>query len=80
MPSLTHPLQYFSRMVSVDALGEHDGKVSRNITNLLFADDIDALAEEEQEQKLETLVDSLVKTCTRYQMDRSWALWQDLNS
>ena len=38
-----------------DALEEHDGKVSiggRNITNLRFADDIDALAEEEQ--KLET--------------------------
>ena len=32
------------------ALEEHDGKVSiggRNITNLQFADDIDALAEEE---------------------------------
>ena len=36
-------------------------EVSRNITNLRFADDIDALAEEEQEQELETLVDSLVK-------------------
>ena len=35
-----------------DALEEHDGKLSiggRNITNLRFADDIDALAEEEQE-------------------------------
>ena len=43
-----------------DALEEHDGKVSiggRNITNLRFADDIDALAEEEQE--LEALVESL---------------------
>ena len=40
-----------------DALEEHDGKVSiggRNITNLRFADDIDAQAEEEQE--LEALV------------------------
>ena len=39
-----------------DALEEHDGKVSkggRNITNLRFADDINALAEEEQEQELE---------------------------
>ena len=48
-----------------DALEEHDGKVSiggRNITNLRFADDIDALAEEEQE--LEALVGSLDKTCT----------------
>ena len=52
-----------------DALEEHDGKVSiggRNITNLRFADDIDALAEEEQE--LEALVESLYKTCTRYKM------------
>ena len=52
-----------------DALEEHDGKVSiggRNITNLRFADDIDALTEEEQE--LETLVKSLDKTCTRYKM------------
>ena len=34
-----------------DALEDHDGKVSkggRNITNLRFADDIDALAEVEQ--------------------------------
>ena len=36
----------------VNALEEHDGKVSiggRSITNLRFADDIDGLAEEEQE-------------------------------
>ena len=49
------------------ALEEHDGKVSigsRSITNLRFADDIDALAEEEQEVK--ALDDSLDKTCTRY--------------
>ena len=42
-----------------DALEEHDGKVSiggRNTTNLRFADDIDALAEEEQE--LEALVEA----------------------
>ena len=55
-----------------DALEEHDGKVSiggRNITNLQFADDIDALAEEEQE--LEALVESLDKTCTRYKMEIS---------
>ena len=52
-----------------DALEEHDGKVSiggRNITNLRFADDIDVLAEEEQE--LKALVDSVDKTCTRYKM------------
>ena len=55
-----------------DALEERDGKVSiggRNITNLRFADDIDALAEEEQE--LEALVESLNKTCTRYKMEIS---------
>ena len=49
-----------------DALEEHDEKVSigrRIITNLRFADDIDALAEEEQE--LEAMVESLDKTCTR---------------
>ena len=43
-----------------DALEEHDGKVSiggRNITNLRFADEIDPLAEEEQE--LEALEESL---------------------
>ena len=55
-----------------DALEEHDGKVSiggRNITNLRFADDIDALAEEEQE--LEALVESLDKTCIRDKMEVS---------
>ena len=50
----------------------HVGKVSigsRTITNLRFADDIDALAEEEQE--LEALVESLDKICTRYKMEIS---------
>ena len=53
-----------------DSLEEDDGKISisgRNITNLRFIDDIDALAEEEQE--LEALVESLDKTCTRYKME-----------
>ena len=53
-----------------DALEEHDGKVSiggRNITNLRFADDTDALAEEEQE--IEAVKESLDKTCTRYKME-----------
>ena len=57
----------FLERIMSDALEEHDGKVSiggRNITNLRFADDIDALAEEEQE--LEALVESHDKTCTRY--------------
>ena len=55
---------FLERIMSV-AMEEHDRKVSiggRNITNLRFADDIDALAEEEQE--LEALVESLDKTCT----------------
>ena len=41
----------------------------RNITDLRFADDIDAQAEEEQE--LEVLVESLDKICTRYKMEIS---------
>ena len=55
-----------------DALEEHDRKVrigGRNITSLRFADDIDTLAEEEQE--LEALIESLNKTCTRYKMEIS---------
>ena len=62
----------FLERIMCDALEEHDGKVSiggRYITNLWFADDIDALAEEEQE--LEALVESLDKTCTRYKMEIS---------
>ena len=54
------------------SLEQHDGKVSiggRNITNLRFADNIDALAEEEQE--FEALVESLDKSCTRYKMEIS---------
>ena len=60
----------FLERVMSDALKEHDGKVSiggRNITNVRFADDIDNLAEEEQE--LEAQVESLDKTCTRYKME-----------
>ena len=55
-----------------DAPEEFDGKVSiggRTITNLRFADDIDALAEEEQEQ--EALVKSLDRTYTKYKMEIS---------
>ena len=55
-----------------DPLEEHDGKVSissRNIINLQFVKDIDAVAEEEQEQ--ETLVEGLNKTCTRYKKEIS---------
>ena len=55
-----------------DALEEHYGKVSidgRNITNLRFGDDINALAEKELE--LEALMESLDKTGTRYKMEIS---------
>ena len=55
-----------------DAPEEHDGKVSigsRNITNLRFADDIDALADEEKE--LEALVESIDKSGKRCTMEVS---------
>ena len=57
-----------------EALEKYDGNVSiggRNITNLLFTDDIYAVAEEEQE--LKALVESLDKTCTRYKLE----YWED---
>ena len=72
MSSVIHPLQYFSHRIMSDALEEYDRKVSigdRNITNLWFADDIYALAEEEQ--GLEALVESLDKTCTMYKIEIS---------
>ena len=72
MSSITHPLQHFLERILSDALEEHDGKVSiggRNITNLRPADDIDAVAEEEQE--LESIVESLYKTCTGHKMEIS---------
>ena len=59
----------FLERIMSDALEEHNRKVSigdRNITNLRFADDIDALAEE-----LKALVESLDKSCTRYKMEIS---------
>ena len=55
----------FLERIMSDALEEHDGKVSiggRNITNLRFANDIDALAEEEQE--LEALVSPGAEICS----------------
>ena len=48
----------FLERIMSDAMEEHDGKVrGRNITSLWFADDTDALAEEEQE--LEALAENL---------------------
>ena len=71
--SATHPRQYFNlERILFDTLEEYDGMLSigrRNITNLQFADDIAALAEEEQE--LEALDESLDKTCIRYKMEVS---------
>ena len=72
LSSVSHPLQHFSRTDHVWCPGRTwwEGSIGgRNITNLQFADDIDALAEEEQE--LEALVESLDKTCTRYKMEIS---------
>ena len=49
--------QQFLELIMSDALEEHDGMVSiggRNITYLRSADDIDALAEEEQELEAST--------------------------
>ena len=64
-----------------DALEEHDGMVSiggRNITNLRFADDdIDALAEEEQER--EALVESLDKTCTSISAEKTKLMTNSAN-
>ena len=60
------------KRIMSDVLEEHDGKVSicgRNITNLPFAHDIDALAEDKQE--LDVLAEYLDKTCTRYKMKMS---------
>ena len=62
----------FLKRIMSDALEEHDGNViigRRSITNLGFADNIDALAEEEQE--LEALLESLNKTCTMCKMEIS---------
>ena len=58
---------FFLERIMSHALEEYDRLVSigdRNITNLRFADDIDALAEE-------TLVESIDKICTMYKMEIS---------
>ena len=62
----------FLEWIKFNALEEHDGKLSiggRNITNLRFVDDIDAL--DDKEQELEALVESLDQTCTRYKTEIS---------
>ena len=70
LPSLI--LVNILKRIMSDALEDHDRKVSicgRNITNLSFADDIDALAEDKQE--LDLLLEYLDKTCIRYKMKMS---------
>ena len=70
MSSVPPSSTFFLERIKSDALEEHDGKVcvgGRNNISLQFADDIDALAEEEQE--LEVLAESLDKTCTGYKME-----------
>ena len=62
----------FLEAIIPDDLGEHDGTFNiggRNITNLRFATDIEALAQEDQE--LEVLIQSFDKTCTIYKMEIS---------
>ena len=74
MAPVTTLFNIFLERIMSNALEEHNGKVSiggRNITNLWFADDIDALALAEEEQELEALVESLDKTCIRYKMEIS---------
>ena len=61
---------FFLEKIMSDAPEEHNGKVSiggRTITYLRFANDVDAVAEEEQE--LEALIKILDKTCTMYKVE-----------
>ena len=73
MYSVAHPLQQtFSTGLCLMLWKKiiYNGKVSigdRTITHLRFADNIGALAEEEQE--LEALVKSLSKTCTKFKIE-----------
>ena len=62
----------FLERILTDALEEHEGAVSiggRTITNLRFTDDIDGLAEEEEEPA--KLVERLDKASTDYAMEIS---------
>ena len=62
----------FLERIMTDALENHEGSVStggRTITNLLFADDIDALAGKEDE--LVKLINHLDTTSTKYGMEIS---------
>ena len=62
----------FLERIMTDALEDHESSVGiggRTITNLLFADDIDGLAGEEEE--LANLVERLNKASTAYGMENS---------
>ena len=62
--------QPFLQRIMSDALEVSDGTIcigGRTIIYLLFADDNDALAEEDQE--IEAVVECLDKTCTRSILD-----------
>ena len=72
--SLTRPLQHFfsKGFLMPDALDKHDEKISignSTITDLRFADDINAFAGEGQ--TLEALAESLDRICSRYKMEMS---------
>ena len=72
MSTLTHPIQHILERIMTDALEDHEGTVStggRIITNLRFADDIDGLAGDEEEQA--NLVERLDKASTAYGMEIS---------
>ena len=74
LSSLTHLLQHFfsKGFLMTDALEEHDEKNSigdSTITDLRFANDINAFAGEDQ--ALEALVESLDRICSSYKMEIS---------
>ena len=65
-------MNIFPERITTDALEHHEGTINiggRTITNLLFADDIDRLAGEEEE--LAKLVERLDKASTAYGMEIS---------
>ena len=72
MSTLTTLFNIFLERILTDALEDHEGTVSfggRTITSLLFADDIDGLAGEEEE--LAKLVQRFDKASTAYSIEIS---------
>ena len=70
MSTLIQPSNILLERIITDALEDHDGTVStggRTITNVLFADDIDGLAGEEED--LAKLVERLDKAPTACGME-----------